>query len=375
MEILNNIKAGLVKNISNLSGWSTRRRIINFLVDDWGSIRVPDKAAQKALIETGIDCESNRFNKFDTLASKDDLSFLFETLTSFKDRNGFPPSFTALTTVANPDFEKIRNSDYQQYFYEPFTLTLEKYYITERVIDIWKEGISAGIFIPQFHGREHLNVHLWLKALQNRDYNLLNAFEQGAIGVPMSQPSKFRGSYMAAFDFENEIDQKKLPEICHEGLALFQQIFGYKALLFTPSALLHNHNLESHLADKGIRFIDRAKCSSEPIGGGLYRRQYYKMGQKNDFEQFYITRNCMFEPDQYNDMTSVDKALYDIEISFRWKKPAIVSSHRVNFVGGISPANRDHGLKCLKSLLIKIKTKWPDAEFLNFSEFAGELQK
>jgi len=375
MSSFQNLTESFRKNLSNIPGWSTKLKLIVFLVDDWGSIRIPNKTTHKALLEAGVDCESNRFNKYDTLASTDDLSLLFETLDSFKDKNGNPPSFTALTVVANPDFEKIRISNYRGYFYEPFTLTFKRYYGTDKVINLWREGIDAGIFIPQFHGREHLNVDLWLRGLQNNDHNLLTAFNHMAIGVPMSRPSKFRSSYMAAFDFENESEHDKFNEICHEGLALFYKTFGYQATLFTSSSLLHNHKLESYLAENGIRFIDRAKSSTEPVGGGLYRKRYYQLGQKNDSGQFYITRNCMFEPDQYDDMTSVDQALHDIEISFRWKKPAIISSHRINFVGGISMANRGHGLKCLKSLLSKIKTKWPDVEFLNFNNFADEICK
>jgi hypothetical protein len=82
----------------------------------------------------------------------------------------------------------------------------------------------------------------------------------------------------------------------------------------------------------------------------------------------------MFEPNEHNDSTAVDRALRDIEISFRCKKPAIISSHRVNFVGSISPENREHGLRCLKELLFRIKTRWPDVEFLKFSDLVEEIK-
>jgi hypothetical protein len=375
MNIIKNITTGLIKNFSNIPGWSTRRKLVIFLVDDWGSIRIPDKAAFEALQKAGIDCEGNRFNRYDTLESQHDLSMLFEILASFKDKNNNSPSFTALTTVANLDFDKIRISDYREYFYEPFTKTLQRYYGTDLPFNLWKEGIKAGIFIPQFHGREHINVSLWLKGLQNKDYNLLTAFNQKAIGVPMSNPSKSRGSYLAAFDFGNESEQDNLKAICKDGLTLFNEIFGYHATLFTSPCLIHNSNLEPLLAENGIQFIDRAKISHIPLGNGVYRKKYYRLGQRNDWDQFYITRNCMFEPNEHNDSTAVNKALRDMEISFRCMKPAIISSHRVNFVGSISPGNREHGLRCLKELLFKIKTRWPDAEFLKFSDLAEEIKK
>ena len=45
-----------------------------------------------------------------------------------------------------------------------------------------KEGIAAGIFHPQFHGREHLNVKKWLKVLQSGEKDTCLAFEKGTFG-------------------------------------------------------------------------------------------------------------------------------------------------------------------------------------------------
>jgi hypothetical protein len=81
----------------------------------------------------------------------------------------------------------------------------------------------------------------------------------------------------------------------------------------------------------------------------------------------------MFEPNLYPHRDCVADTLRDISIAFHWNKPAIISSHRVNFVGSVSTSNRNHGLKSLKSLLSKIKLIWPCAEFLKFNEFTQLL--
>jgi hypothetical protein len=75
-------------------------------------------------------------------------------------------------------------------------------------------------------------------------------------------------------------------------------------------------------------------------------------------------RNCAFEPsgDNYND---IGLTLKQIEAAFRWNKPAIISTHRVNFVGGINPRNSSKGLKELKSLLNAILKKWPKVHFMS----------
>jgi hypothetical protein len=62
-----------------------------------------------------------------------------------------------------------------------------------------------------------------------------------------------------------------------------------------------------------------------------------------------------------------------MEAAFRWKKPANISTHRVNFVGGIDEANREKGLKELKKLLNTIVKTWPDVEFMSTRDLFGSV--
>ncbi len=155
--------------------------------DDWGSIRMPSEKAYHALLAKGLpvsEGDSGPYNLYDTLADKDDLSALFEVLQSVKDKNRNPAVFTAFSVTANPDFEKIKSADFKAYYYELFPETLKRYYGDDSVFQLWKEGIRQGVFIPQFHGREHLNVPEWMRALQRGDKETLIAFDQGMWGFP-----------------------------------------------------------------------------------------------------------------------------------------------------------------------------------------------
>ena len=42
-------KAKLMRNLSNLPGWRTKRKIVVIESDDWGSIRMPSKRAYEEL--------------------------------------------------------------------------------------------------------------------------------------------------------------------------------------------------------------------------------------------------------------------------------------------------------------------------------------
>ena len=60
-----------------------------------------------------------------------------------------------------------------------------------------------------------------------------------------------------------------------------------------------------------------------------------------------------------------DQSLKEIQTAFFWQKPAIISTHRINYVGGIDLAHRDRNLKALDLLLKNILKKWPEVEFLS----------
>lgn len=153
-------------HLANIPGWRTDRKIVVIESDDWGSIRMASKQTYDSLIQRGIRLDQWSYNKYDSLASESDLSALFDVLCSVKDKNGNHAKITANTIVANPDFDKIKESGYLSYHYEPFTETLKKYPNHSGSFELWKQGMDAKIFRPQFHGREHLNVNRWMKALK-----------------------------------------------------------------------------------------------------------------------------------------------------------------------------------------------------------------
>ena len=80
-------------------------------VDDYGSIRVRDKQAYNNLLKAGLAVDKTRYG-YDTLCTTEDLQMLFEVLTSVKDKNGHHAVFTPFANIANPDFERIKNSGF-----------------------------------------------------------------------------------------------------------------------------------------------------------------------------------------------------------------------------------------------------------------------
>lgn len=358
------MKSVLWRNVSNISGWRTKRKLVLFTVDDYGSIRMSSQKTFKTLENNGLKVGKSRYNRFETIESNSDLEQLFDVLTKFIDKKGNHPVFTPIVCVANPDFEKIRATDYREYFYEPFTETLKRYPDHDRVYDLWKQGIEKKIFMPQFHCREHLNIKRWMTDLQKGVKSTLLAFEHGVTGIGPSEAGDVHKDYQAAFDIDLAEDTGNLIKVLSEGLDLFEGLLGYKASFFTPANGLFNHRLCQTLLQHDIYYLNVGKIDKEPLGRSRYKRAFHYLGQRNYLNQTYIVRNALFEPNEPAGFDWVDRCMNDIKIAFRWNKPAIISSHRVNFSGHLVPENRRMSLSKLELLIRSILKKWPDTEFI-----------
>jgi hypothetical protein len=355
----------IIKNISNIPGWRTNPKIVVIESDDWGSIRMSSNESYNTLKKAGLSLDKGagaRYNKYETLASKEDLKHLFEVLKSVKDKNGSSAKMTAVSLVANPDFKKIKEDNFHNYYYEPFTKTLERYG-KHGAFALWQQGIKENIFIPEFHGREHLNIQAWLRALRQGDKEALLAFEYGIWGYNRKKGIGFQ----AAFDLEFASDLEQQKQIVKEGLVLFEKLHGYQANFFVPPNGPINDQLEKTAAENGIKFMSTPKIQQEVLGEGRTKRHFRYLGKKNKHNQLYITRNAFFEPSGSR-KDEVAICLKQIEMAFKYNKPAIISSHRVNFIGGLNEENRTTSLEQFSTLLKTIVKTWPEVEFMTSTE-------
>jgi hypothetical protein len=364
------VKKIILNSLSSIPGWHTKRKLVILESDDWGSIRMPSKAAFDILSTSGIDLLSDdgaRYNRFDSLATSDDLSSLFEVLNSVKDSSGRSAVMTPVSVVANPDFTRIMDSGFTEYFFEPFVETLKKYPGCENSFRLWKEGIAKRIFMPQFHGREHLNINVWLKALKSGNRNSIIAFDNRMWGISTANDPEVGVELQAAFDFLDPKDILVHNEVIISGLNLFEELFGYRASYFVPPNGPLSSKLETTCSKEGIRLLSVPKLQVEPLGNGRTRKRFHWLGKRSSSGLTYLTRNCFFEPGQSGkDWT--DSCLSDIKTAFNWNKPAVISSHRVNYIGALSKNNRDDGLFQLALLLQQVIKSWPDVEFITTAE-------
>ncbi len=361
--------ASLRNHLLNVRGKSIGRKIIVFESDDWGGIRIPSHDAYLRLKKHGINLDSNPYNRVDTLETPTDVEALAETLQHFKDASGRSPVLTANFIVANPDFEQIRKSNFVEYSFERFLDTYKRSKETENTWSFMQEAISRKLIHPQFHGREHVNVVRWLKLLREGEATLLKAFDECVFSVDIQTTDRKRTNLMAALDFSSEEEKTFALHQLTDGARIFLKTFRFSSQSFIAPANVWNDEAEQALKRAGVGYLQSLRGQHMSVAGqSRYEIKIHYIGERTSSGQLLTVRNVYFEPATLPKYDWVGNSLRKISAAFFWNKPAIVSSHRLNYVGGILKENRQTNLSMLKSLLNQILNRWPDVEFMTSDE-------
>ena len=368
------MKQIIANHLKNISGWRTKRKLVVISVDDYGNVRLDSKKARENMNKAGLKVNS-RFDSLDTLETREDLENLYEVLSSVKDKNGNFATFTPYSLSSNIDFEAMADNNYSEYVYEILPKTYEKLAVRDSKAyngtwKLWQEGIDKGLMKPQFHGREHFNLHIFNDLLQKQDQDLLKVLKQNShVSVPSHK--NYVNGWTAAFSFDHINETESFLKNVTEGLKAFKEVYGYESNTFTPPAQQFPLHLENELSNLGIKYIDRPRSLNRHLGSGKYQLEKHKLGGGTVMTE--LVRNVVFEPSTARVSDWVNFTFKQVEAAFRMNKPANISSHRVNYCGHIDPKNREIGLTALKQLLQKIVKRWPEVEFISADQLGDMI--
>tara|TARA_B100001059_G_scaffold234055_1_gene275584 strand:- start:3596 stop:4735 length:1140 start_codon:yes stop_codon:yes gene_type:complete len=371
---LNSIKYPVSFLKTNLRGWKTDRKIIVFESDDWGSIRMPSKESYSNIIKAGIPIDKCPFLRNDSFETVEDFHYLFKVLKKFKDKNGKHPVITANYILRNPDFKKIKDSNYNNFSSELFTEHLIKTNKYDNYFNILRQGIRDGLIKPQLHGPFHVNVKYWMEYLNTNSASTIIAFNNLVYGLSTNVVNEERKSFLATFDYDCNSDFINFLEpALIKSIKDFENIFGYKSLSFIAPNYVWDKKIEEVLSKNNIKLIQSAKHRKRPsISKNSKRHEKIILGSKNEFGQTYLTRNILFEPStSINKIEHMQECFNKIHYSFLLNKPAIISTHRLNFMGGLNLKNREENLMLLEELLTNIIRKWPQVEFFSSDDLGN----
>lgn len=332
--------------------------------DDWGSIRTSNAEACEVLKDRGYALKRSVYSA-DCIETPQDILDLEAVLTRHVSRSGSHPRLTANFVMANPDFEAVRASGFAEYSYTPW--------FDERVLfdgaalaTAWSEAIRRGAFMPQLHCREHIKWWDWLRDLRQPESDAVRTFDLAMCGVPKAcsptGTSYFEPVYVDdAFTAGNPTLYETT---ITEGARLFEAHFGHRSETTIAPVGYWNDRAEAIWRDLGITGIQSPWVQSLIRHGAVGERARF-LGQTNSHGQTYLVRNCTFEPRK---SLGTDRCFPEIQRAFRFGKPAIISTHRVNYVAGIDPAGARAALLELDRLLGQVLAVWPDTEFLTSNE-------
>lgn len=371
--IYQKFRSEVARHYRNIPGWRTNRKIIVFESDDWGSVRMPSKEVYQTCLKAGYPVDLNIYERLDTLESNQDLELLFELLTGFTDKEGNHPVITANCLVANPDFDSIVSSGFNEYRYESVKETFKKYPGRERGFELWMEGLNAGVFRMQFHGREHLNVEMFTEALRNGDPDIRFAVQQCMPGIMRRTGGDAGNYFVEATNYKTEKGKREVNNIIDEGLRSFADLTGYASESIIPTNYIWSPDFNETIFRHGVKFFQGYRKLSEPgINGNPKVVHTHYLGKRNSLGQLFLVRNGTFEPALLRGSSAVEGCLSDIAASFRMMKPAVISTHRINFCGSLDEDNRSRTLNQLATVLKSALNIWPEAEFMS-SDALGHL--
>lgn len=375
MKVLRKARSKFMYLYSNLRGWKTNRKLLVLESDDWGALRQHSPACFQKLVKQGIPADKDPYFRYDGLETVEDLDLLCDTLGSVKNESGDSPVMTMNTIMANPDFDYIRKNKFEEYAYIDLFESYERYSEGAPVFERFKEGISQQLLQPQFHGREHLNVPQWLRALQKGDQNLMAAFAEDVYGAPASNRIGDKANPTVAFDSVKSKDLQFYEKAVQEGLGLFEKYFDFQSQTMIAPSYTWNEVIERSAHRMGVEAFQGIRVQYEPTPAGPRKPVFRYTGQRNERNQMYIIRNAFFEPSLEGNAFKSGNTLRQIKQAFQLRQPAILSSHRINFVGRGSKEKRNENLRYLKKILKKVVDLYPEVEFISTDRLNDIIQQ
>jgi hypothetical protein len=335
-------------------------------------MRMPNPATLQTLLKAGLKVDDVSFNRLDGLEKKEDLELLLEVLDKHRDHRGNPAKFTCNMVLGNPDFEAIERTGFAEFVHESMFDSYRRYH-GEDLRPIWEQAIASGLVRPQFHCREHINTGLWMRDLKAGQPETKLCFKHRFFGLRTRTSSSVQKHYLAAYSAENEEELSQIRKIALDGLDRFESFFGFRSCTLVACNYVLPTELEAPLFSAGVRGIQtRIKQTVPSVARHGLRTHHRRFtGQTNRAGQRYTVRNALFEPYQNQHSDWVSLGLRQIAEAFRFKTPAVISSHRINYSSAMDVAHRDVNLSGLRQFLTRLVNRWPDVEFLSTDELVA----
>jgi len=353
--------------LSKAADWLRRRRlkvrlsrpVVAMLSDDWGADHVG----------------------FYGRESPDDLRRLADVLAAHRDSAGHPTVLSPNMVTMKPDFPTLERNGFSDY------AAVDTYADRPELTAAWKEGVERGVFAPQFHGRDHLNVDMWLDELRAGQADFLRAFRHRKVLFKSPNWAELVAEKpcraMIAREF---IDCRRNPSVpiapqvqaerVRQGVEAFERQFGFRPRCAVASGGAFDSGTEAAWAAAGIEYCHapgyhRVRMTAE--GRFELRPRYY--GEKNGAGLRILVGNGEYEPGKKESTEAGARAASDqtfavVSRALSRREPVFIATHAQNYYGDSRKTAAN--LAGLDALLGRLRESFPDLLFAATCEL-GDL--
>ncbi len=330
--------------------------------DDWGLCAwSPDEQAFRVLSDTpAFRSAVGRRYGGSTLEGADDIRRLAEVLLEFRGGDGLPPVWQANTVMAAPDYSRLVPPQF-----EADALPLVDFPRTPSRWSrpgLWGELVKAreaGVWWPELHGLHHLPETAWLSALRR--------------GIPDARRAhEHQSPVCTAVAASSEYDPAEPEAVRARNLRLavekFRALFGRAPSSWCPPDYRWDESTEMLAESLGVTTMqgraERIRRVLPRLRHWLHRYRWPEVRGT----RFYLPPRIAFEPVGIEDRpgrVGAEAAHRAVRAAWRRGQPAVVSSHRVNYVH-LQPAWSEAGRQALRDVLARLTAD--GAKFLTDAE-------
>lgn len=289
-------------------------------------------------------------------------------LSRYHDRDRHPPVMTLGVVLGAPDAVAIQQGGFAHY--QRVTLADHRY---RELLAVLQDGVRQGVFALQLHGMEHLWPPAFMRRAQQGG-EVCRWLEQGDRAETETLPPAVQSRWIDGSTLPAQsLDVTTIEVAAREEATMFREIFGPSPTVAVPPTFIWNSAVERAWAAGGVRFVvtpgrryTGRNSQGQPDG---VDRQIVN-GEIGDGGVVYLVRDIYFEPIRGH---QAEEALAEIQQRWWLGRPALLETHRSNFLGEASA--HQHSLQELARLLGSVLREWPQVRFMSTEELGEAYQQ
>lgn len=283
------------------------------------------------------------------------LRHLREILSAIKDEAEHPAVMTLGVVLGVVDTVLMKAD--QNAGYHRRDLTCSDY---AEILAELRAGFDSDVFAPQLHGLEHYWPAALLRVARNdsRVRDWLSADEQRTEALPDALQSRWiDGAQLPS----RALVAEEVEVAVSEEAVLFEKLFCQLPRVAVPNTFVWTADVEQAWAAVGVRFVvtPGVRYGSRDQEGRLVGDHTGLLnGQQSAEGITYVVRDVYFEPTRGH---TPQQAVAEICARTAMGRPALVETHRFNYLGAQAEAN----FAALQALLDLVLLQLPHLRFMS----------